>query len=60
MRIKSDDYFEMEESGTSKDEKIEIARRFIDLMEEDEDFSKAQAMAACKELASWLENTSGN
>ena len=52
-------YFEMEENGKSKEEILEAARRFCDLMEEDEDISLAQSMAACKELGDWLENTSG-
>jgi len=49
----------MEENGKSKEEILEAARRFCDLMEEDEDISLAQSMAACKELGDWLENTSG-
>ena len=50
----------MEENGKSKEEILEAARRFCDMMEEDEDISLAQSMAACKELGDWLENTSGN
>ena len=31
--------------------KLESARRFCDLMEEEEDISLAQSVAACRELA---------
>jgi len=38
--------------------RLESARRFCDMMEEEEDISIAQSVAACRELASWLETTS--
>ena len=47
------------DGGTNpKVARLESARRFCDMMEEEEDISLAQSVAACRELASWLESTS--
>ena len=44
-------------AAEQKAAKLESARRFCDLMEEEEDISLAQSVAACRELAQWLEST---
>ena len=47
-----------ENVSSEKSTRLESARRFCDMMEEEEDISLAQSVAVCRELASWLESSS--